>query len=244
MTYLLAKFTLLFLLAAILGFFLGHWWSRRRMVDVTESYEYLRRATERTDQANWSRLWHRLDSLPADFAPVERRLDSLAGKIDEIPAPPAPEPVDLQPVRSDLSDIRERIGAIPGVDLGPLDNRLHGVEAELGRLGRRLAVSSNPPTPPLASPAPKPEEPLLLRSAMHGEKDDLKRISGVGPKLERLLNDNGVYYFWQVASWSGKDVAIIDEKLEAFRGRISRDNWVAQAETLKRAPDAARMPAG
>ena len=82
MTYLLAKYTLLFLLATILGFVLGYWWSRRRMVDVTESYEDFRLATEQAAQANWKRLWQKLDALPADFEPVDRRLESMAARID------------------------------------------------------------------------------------------------------------------------------------------------------------------
>ena len=54
---------------------------------------------------------------------------------------------------------------------------------------------------------------------------------------------NGIYYFWQVASWSRKDIQIIDDRLDAFKGRISRDDWVSQAKKLKRSPGAAQMPA-
>lgn len=273
MTYLLAKFTLLFLLAAVLGFLLGYWWSRRRMVDVTESYEDLRKATERNDESQWQRLWSRLDALPeprdpdlspvvagldevhgavkripqpapVNLAPVEARIDSLAGKIAAIPAAPAPEKLDLRPLHTELSSVREHIAQIPRVDLEPIGTRLHKVESELARLGKRLAAAPTPRQPKAAEPKPTVEGPRLLRSADYGKKDDLKRISGVGPKLERLLNQNGIYYFWQVASWSSKDVTIIDEKLDVFKGRISRDNWVDQARTLKQAPDAARMPEG
>ncbi|RZV38661.1 MAG: hypothetical protein EX272_02045 [Chromatiales bacterium] len=224
MMYLLAKFTLLFLLAAVLGFVLGYWWSKRRMVDVTESYEDLRKATARTDESQWERLWSRLDALPT---------------------PPAPQTVDLQPLHSELSSVSERIARIPSVDLQPIDKRLGSVETELARLGKRWSAAPKQPQPKAAVAAtPKAEGPRLLRSADYGQKDDLKLISGVGPKLEMLLNQNGIYYFWQIASWSPKDVTLIDEKLDVFRGRISRDDWVAQAGTLKRAPDAARMPNG
>ena len=67
-------------------------------------------------------------------------------------------------------------------------------------------------------------------------------ISGVGPKLESLLNKNGVYYFWQVASWNRDDIKIIDDRLDVFKGRISRDEWVKQAKNLKRQPHASPMP--
>ncbi|MGB3502375.1 MAG: NADH-ubiquinone dehydrogenase [Mesorhizobium sp.] len=60
------------------------------------------------------------------------------------------------------------------------------------------------------------------------EKDDLKLINGVGPKLEQMLNKLGVTSFAQVASWTGADIERI-EKHFGFPGRIERDGWVAQA---------------
>jgi len=67
-------------------------------------------------------------------------------------------------------------------------------------------------------------------------------ISGVGPKLESLLNKNGIYYFWQVAEWRDRDIEIMDARLDAFQGRIGRDSWVTQADELRQIPEAARMP--
>ncbi|TVP71997.1 MAG: NADH-quinone oxidoreductase subunit E [Rhodobacteraceae bacterium] len=81
---------------------------------------------------------------------------------------------------------------------------------------------------PDASIGVKPE----MLSAAKGAADDLKRIKGVGPKLEGLLNSLGVFHFWQVASWGTEEVAWVDENLEGFRGRVSRDDWVAQAKIL------------
>lgn len=356
MIYLLAKYTLLFLLASVLGFVLGYWWSRRNIVDVSESYEDLRKATEKTDATNWERLWSRLDALPApketdlssvfegldgvrgavaaipkpaavDLAPVENRLESLAGQIanipeppkpespdfgpltdrierleqqiraipapldtaplDErlqgietavrsIPAPPAPQEFDLKPVHDELSSIREQIRGLPKVethepvslapvvhkidelekrisaisqpakiDLKPIDGRLREIESEIGRLSKRLARPAQATRQSERESAPRERrsaQPKILSAALYGKKDDLKRISGVGPKLEQLLNKNGVYYFWQVASWSRKDISAIDERLESFRGRISRDNWVSQAKQLKRSAGAANIP--
>ena len=77
-----------------------------------------------------------------------------------------------------------------------------------------------------------------------GEPDDLKRIKGVGPKLERLLNGEGVYYFWQIAAWAREDVAHVDSRMISFKGRIERDDWVGQASELACLPDAAPKPLG
>jgi NADH-quinone oxidoreductase subunit E len=61
--------------------------------------------------------------------------------------------------------------------------------------------------------------------------DDLKLISGVGPKLEQVLNGLGVWTFAQVAGWTAEEVAWVDDYL-AFAGRIGRDDWLKQAAEL------------
>jgi len=62
--------------------------------------------------------------------------------------------------------------------------------------------------------------------------DDLKQIKGVGPKLETMLNDLGIYRFDQIAAFSEANLAWVDDKLTVFKGRPLRDDWVAQARAL------------
>jgi predicted flap endonuclease-1-like 5' DNA nuclease len=76
------------------------------------------------------------------------------------------------------------------------------------------------------------EKPELLTEAKDGKADDLKEISGVGLKLEKVLNDLGVYHFAQIASWSEKELNWIDNHLVAFKGRAKREKWVEQAKVL------------
>ena len=61
--------------------------------------------------------------------------------------------------------------------------------------------------------------------------DDLKAISGVGPKLEQVLNGLGVWNYAQIAGWGDAEIAWVDDQL-GFSGRIERDDWVGQAERL------------
>ncbi len=75
-------------------------------------------------------------------------------------------------------------------------------------------------------------EPELLAAARPEGRDDLKRIKGVGPKLEQELNEKGVYHYDQIAGWSDAEVAWADQHLVRFKGRVSRDEWVAQAKIL------------
>lgn len=64
-----------------------------------------------------------------------------------------------------------------------------------------------------------------------GQADDLKRISGVGGKIENILNRLGIFHYDQIASWSPVNAAWVDDYL-SFKGRIERDDWIEQARTL------------
>lgn len=74
--------------------------------------------------------------------------------------------------------------------------------------------------------------PAALDGPRDGKADNLKEIKGVGPKMEKLLNSLGFYHFDQVASWTADEVAWVDANLEGFKGRVSRDEWVKQAQIL------------
>jgi predicted flap endonuclease-1-like 5' DNA nuclease len=65
-----------------------------------------------------------------------------------------------------------------------------------------------------------------------GAPDDLKLIVGVGPVLERMLQQLGVATYRQIARWSERDIDEFDAKLHEFPGRIRRDAWVTQARAL------------
>ena len=108
------------------------------------------------------------------------------------------------------------------------------------------AVSSAEATPKKAAPkkaapakkaAAKAEAPAQkpAKKAAAGEAtgfvDDLKLIGGVGPALEKKLNENGVTSLRQIADWTADDIATFDEKL-SFHGRIERDEWIDQAKEL------------
>lgn len=75
-------------------------------------------------------------------------------------------------------------------------------------------------------------KPVFLSAARSAGPDDLKLIKGVGPKLEELLHSLGVFHFDQIAAWTSEEVAWVDDNLEGFKGRVSRDEWVAQARIL------------
>ncbi len=91
--------------------------------------------------------------------------------------------------------------------------------------GGAETAMAEPVPAPVASPPAAPPAPA-------GASDDLKRIKGVGPKLEKLLNQLGISSFAQIAAWSEADIDRIDAQLGTFEGRIRRDSWIEQAKLL------------
>jgi NADH-quinone oxidoreductase subunit E len=79
---------------------------------------------------------------------------------------------------------------------------------------------------------PEDSKPALLKKPKGGKSDDLKLIWGVGPKLEKMLNDMGIWHFEQIAAWTAAELKWIDDRLEGFKGRARRDEWVKQAKKL------------
>jgi predicted flap endonuclease-1-like 5' DNA nuclease len=67
-----------------------------------------------------------------------------------------------------------------------------------------------------------------------GPPDNLQLLKGVGPKLADQLNANGITRYDQLARLSDNEVALLDERMGAFRGRIARDRLVEQACYLER----------
>ncbi|MDX2067112.1 MAG: helix-hairpin-helix domain-containing protein [Haliscomenobacter sp.] len=70
---------------------------------------------------------------------------------------------------------------------------------------------------------------VLLRT---GDKDDLTAIEGIGPFLEKKLNDAGVFTYAEIAKWDAAKIAEITAKISFFEGRIEKDDWVGQAQKL------------
>lgn len=86
------------------------------------------------------------------------------------------------------------------------------------------------PVPPV-TPSPG-KKPPVLPAARNDRPDDLKLINGVGPKLEQTLHGMGIFHFDQIAAWGPDELAWMDDNLAGFKGRASRDNWVAQARAM------------
>ena len=79
----------------------------------------------------------------------------------------------------------------------------------------------------------KSEDDLLTGELKSGDgKDDLKQIKGVGPAIEKTLNDLGIFLFNQLAEISEQEIDRVAQRLKGFRSRIYREDWIGQARDL------------
>lgn len=109
-------------------------------------------------------------------------------------------------------------------------------------------ASPPPPAPPPAPATREREEEIDISQpvvALPGDfvgiafppratdhPDQLTRLKGVGPKLEALLNQEGITRYEQLASLDDASLAAVEARLGAFKGRLTRDRVVEQARLL------------
>jgi NADH-quinone oxidoreductase subunit E len=156
-----------------------------------------------------------------------------ASPIAETPAP-AETPAAVEPVvaAATAKPVAEKPKA-PRKATAPVRKAAPVAEPVTKPAAKAAPAKAAPKAAPKVSarqPAPvKPEKAKAAKASAGG--GDLKRISGIGPKLEGVLKDMGVTSLAQVAAWNEADIARFDKEL-GFEGRISRDDWVGQAKAL------------
>jgi len=145
---------------------------------------------------------------PATASPVAVTMQDRVGAVPDAAAAPgaAPSEAELLQLRAFAEDRRALLAA------------LADARADVARYRQIVVdIENNAPPPLLASP---------------GAPDDLKLIVGIGPVLERMLQQLGISTYRQIARWSERDIHDFDARLPEFHGRIRRDDWVTQAREL------------
>ncbi len=174
---------------------------------------------------------------PASAPPLSRPAVSIG------PTPASSPPAEEQPqptpaLEADVSTLRHDLrtceAAVYQLQAFAEDRRqlfaaLADARAETARY-RQIVVDleNNAPPPLLDGP---------------GSPDDLKLIVGVGPVLERMLQQLGIGTYRQIARWTERDIDEFDAKLHEFPGRIRRDGWVTQARELHHSKYGEVLPA-
>jgi predicted flap endonuclease-1-like 5' DNA nuclease len=109
------------------------------------------------------------------------------------------------------------------IETGALRKKLRRMESRLAELEARLGEQQEDPHQQLLS---------WIGTASAKEKDDLKKIKGIGPKLEDMLNSIGVFTYQQVSKMTDVQYKLVDQLISAFQGRAQRDGWADQAKEL------------
>lgn len=147
-----------------------------------------------------------------------------------------------QPSSSEIDTIRSENKRLRS-DLETCAAKTARLEAEAAA-ARTTPVAAAAPvavveTPEPAAPAPVAEsdvkaakKPEGLTGPRGGKADELQLIHGVGPKMEKMLHGLGYYHFDQIANWTADEMVWVDNNLEGFKGRATRDKWQPQARML------------
>lgn len=201
--FLLGEIWGLLALAALLGLFVG-WliWGRRSAVAV--------------DTGEADRLRSALEACSAKGREAQARIAALEGEVKAAQAAAHDAHIAAENARADAAaaTVSAAVSAAPA-------------PAPMAAMAAPLMAA------PAAEPAASEKvQPKGLTEARGGKADDLKLIKGVGPKLEALCHRLGFYHFDQIANWTAAEIAWVDENLEGFKGRVTRDEWVVQARDL------------
>ena len=176
-------------------------------------------------------IWRYGQSSSGDYDAMLAERNALAKERDDLK-------VNLDACRTRSAKERETLEALRN-DKIDLQNRLDGMTVKANAMPKvapaaavaAVATAAPAKAPAKAAPA-KASKPESLKAARGGKADELQLINGVGPKLEKLLHSLGYFHFDQIGAWSKSDLAWVDENLEGFKGRATRDKWVPQAKVL------------
>ena len=210
------------LLAAALGFVIG-WLTRgaRAQGERTDALP-VHGDAESTLGVERDRLRTELAAAHAAQSQLEDSLVQLRGLADTRAA-------RVRELEAAEASSRERIARLEqelGEARGAGDRQPGSERAATATAGPPESAGAVPPQPEPVRGTPPPALP-----SPEGEPDDLQRISGIGPSIEKTLHELGIYHFRQIAQFTPDNVAWIDQRLR-FRGRVEREDWIGQARRL------------
>ncbi len=233
---------LFMVLATLVGFAIAYiftrWFQRGNIeaayeAELTAQEELARKAEHRLTESNKT-----LDKLQLELKGENERVGELEAQLEAAQASLAAaeeagaDHSELGSLRADLAEsaaARKELGA----RVGELDEALAAREERITELEVKLAAVSadSGPKGPTKSEALDKMVDIANRTAggVPPADDDLKRVHGIGPKLERTLKGLGITSFRQIASFSADDIAYVTVALDAFKGRIERDDWMSSA---------------
>jgi predicted flap endonuclease-1-like 5' DNA nuclease len=198
-----------------------------------------RQARIRTLQDEVATNLRRISDLEAEHVALLQRLSqqdatmtAFANEVRQANAARTAAQQDLLLKEQELLDVRQRLAEAEGqrAELDHLRKRLVEVRAAL-----RVRTDGGQVVAQRTNPADQLSLQIeQSKSVPKPERDDLKKIHGIGPVLERALNKMGTYTYIQIAKWTPDEIARVAQKLETGPDRIKRSHWIASAKKLHR----------
>jgi len=218
------------LIGFAIGWILGRWLQQRTIgesyeLELGNQEELARKAEYRLTEANKT-----IDKLQVQMRHESEKIGELEAQLTsaQVAAESLVDSDELHRFQEDLEEctaVRRELEA-----------RVAELETELtARREMVLAAVVEAEMPIAAEPT---KEEGLARISEIAERtagglpvadDDLKKVHGIGPKLERTLKDLGITSFRQIANFQAEDIAYVTAALDAFKGRIERDDWMSGA---------------
>jgi len=164
-------------------------------------------------------LDHSREAARPDVSTLEAERDRLKAELDAAHRRQA----ELQAARDDAN------ARLQGA--GPAHPKEADRPALEGEKRAELSELQGPDLAPAPSEGDRAGEPPRRLDAPEDGPDDLKRINGIGPAIEKTLHELGIFHLRQIAELTPDNVAWLDRHL-AFPGRIEREDWIGQAKTL------------
>lgn len=216
---------------------------KETLVAVTSSRDHAIKKVEE--------LQHRLDALAKPSAKAEAAAVQGADQPSE-PAAGA-RPAKIEAVRVEAAPVKIEAVRVEAAPAKPLSAEAKNSAATATALAEIAAIAAAPRKPPniaeariaavakmdstelakAIQAAGSGRAPAGLKSS-RGSADDLKEIGGVGPTMEKWLNNHGIFHFWQIAQWGPDELAWVVNQIPSFGSRVYRENWVQQATQLAR----------
>jgi predicted flap endonuclease-1-like 5' DNA nuclease/uncharacterized protein YoxC len=214
---------------------------QRQLKDVRSNLESA--VSERNQLRNNPTLQDMAQQLEARDARIEKLETELKNWQDRLP--PLIERyqqrnAEASELERQLTEARERIEALDNM-VGSEQTRAEPIDREA--LGDAMDASNEPidddappgdQQPMTQTPRSAAEEQTADDDSTYEEidRDNLKLIKGVGPAIEKTLNEMGISRFDQIAQMSEYDIDRVAHRLKGFRSRIYREDWIGQARDL------------
>jgi predicted flap endonuclease-1-like 5' DNA nuclease len=133
----------------------------------------------------------------------------------------------LEESEKENSSLRRKIMSLEG-DVVGLRFRLEKCESDMIATASNKGASSDLATV-AATTAAATMAAHAFSAAPDAQRDDLKKVEGIGPKIEQLLNQNGIWTFASLASTSIEKLKeILESGGSAFR-LAEPETWPRQA---------------